>query len=51
MPPMSHILDQISKSSAWDGPANYDGVGGEYLRQLSQHTGRDVILYASGWLQ
>lgn len=51
MPPMSHILDQISKSSAWGGPANYDGVRGEYLRQLSQHTGRDVILYASGWLQ
>ena len=32
-------------------PPDFDGVRRNYLVALHRHTGRNVILYASGWLQ
>ena len=45
MPIWSQILAELGN------PPDFDGVRRRYLRELQAHTGRDVILYASGWLQ
>ena len=45
MPIWSEILREINESQ------DFDGVRRKYLLKLHEHTGRDVILYASGWLQ
>lgn len=47
MPIWSEILREISSQT----PLAYDGVRRKYLLSLFEHTNRNVILYASGWLQ
>lgn len=51
MPIWSEILNEIVETRDDDGNFDFDGVRRGYLYDLSRHTGRDVILYASGWLQ
>ncbi len=50
MPIWSEILTELGESQA-GGNIDYDGVRRKYLMALYQHTQRNVILYASGWLQ
>ena len=50
MPIWSEILAELH-ASAQGGPPDFDGVRRKYLQKLNQHTSRNVILYASGWLQ
>lgn len=52
MPIWSEILKElVRKQRAPDDLRHYDHVRREYPQQLNKHTGRDIILYASGWLQ
>ena len=52
MPTWSEILRDLGETiQASGGNADYDGVRRKYLRQLNEHTDRNIILYASGWLQ
>ena len=52
MPIWSEILKELEQDRrAPDDLAHYDRVRRKYLQQLNKHTGRDIILYASGWLQ
>ena len=45
MPIWSEILTELGN------PPAFDGVRRKYLLELHRHSGRSVILYASGWLQ
>ena len=47
MPIWSEILADLAKRQ----PPDFDGVRRKYLVDLHRHTGRSIILYASGWLQ
>ena len=47
MPIWSEILAELTQTT----PPNFDGVRRKYLSLMNHHTDRDVILYASGWLQ
>ena len=52
MPIWSEILAELGETiQTSGGGADYDGVRRKYLQQLNEHTGRNIILYASGWLQ
>lgn len=51
MPIWSEILRELAGTGAPDGPKDFDGVRRKYLHKLYCHTKRDVILYASGWIQ
>lgn len=52
MPTWSGILDELGKSSPGkDQPPDFDGVRRKYLVLAHQHTGRNVILYATKWTQ
>ena len=51
MPLWSGILAELSQSAAQGSPPDFDGVRRRYLADLYRHTDRDVVLYASGWLQ
>ena len=52
MPIWSEILAELSESGSQnEGRPNYDAVRRTYLTRLYQHTERNIILYASGWLQ
>ena len=51
MPIWSEILRELAESSEVGQPPDFDGVRRQYLSNLSFHTGRSVILYASAWLQ
>lgn len=52
MPIWSEILAELNKTAAGnDGIPNFDAVRRKYLVDLHEHTGRDVVLYASAWLQ
>lgn len=51
MPVWSEILNEVVETQEAGGYPDFDGVRRRYLVKLSQHTDRDVILYASGWLQ
>ena len=51
MPLWSEILAELSRSAAQGSPPDFDGVRRRYLAALHHHTERDVVLYASGWLQ
>ena len=51
MPLWSGILAELSRSAAQGSPTDFDGVRRRYLADLHRHTERDVVLYASGWLQ
>ena len=50
MPAWSEILSEIG-GSVQNGQPDLDGVRRKYLAKLYQKTNRNVILYASGWLQ
>jgi len=41
----------LIRSGRQGGLPDYDGVRRKYLARLHRHTGSNVILYASGWLQ
>lgn len=45
MPSWSDIQEQIKNSQA------HDVLRDKYIDEISKHTGRDVIIYYSGWLQ
>ena len=47
MPIWSEILAELAGRQ----PPDFDGIRRKYLVELHGHTGRNVILYASGWLQ
>lgn len=54
MPDWKQILDEINSIRAQCGQANasvYDTVRRRYLTRLSEFTGRNTIIYYSGWLQ
>ena len=51
MPIWSEILAELGRTQKQGTPPDYDGVRRKYLLGLHQHTKRNVILYASGWLQ
>ncbi len=51
MPLWSGILAELSQSAAQGSPPDFDGVRRRYLADLHRHTERNVVLYASGWLQ
>ena len=51
MPTWSEILHELRDAQQPGYPPDFDGVRRKYLGLLHQHTGRNVILYASGWLQ
>ena len=50
MPLWSEILRELH-DGAQGGTADFDGVRRKYLLKLNGQTGRDLILYASAWLQ
>ncbi len=50
MPIWSEILEELATASQ-DRPPDYDGVRRKYLLGLYEHSQRNVILYAAGWLQ
>ena len=50
MPIWSEILKELIESQQ-DGPPDIDAVRRKYLGRLHNHSGRNVILYASAWLQ
>ena len=51
MPIWSEILNELSATVDQGQIPDFDGVRRKYLVELHQHTRRNVILYASGWLQ
>lgn len=51
MPLWSDILAELNQSAAQGSPPDFDGVRRRYLDDLHRHTNRNVVLYASGWLQ
>ena len=51
MPLWSEILAELSATTAQHSPPDFDGIRRKYLLQLNSYTKREVILYASGWLQ
>ncbi len=51
MPIWSEILKELAETRDEGGSPDFDRVRREYLARLHKHTGTDVILYASGWLQ
>ncbi len=51
MPTWSGILNELKKSQVKVQPPQFDAIRRKYLAQVSKHTGREVILYASKWTQ
>ena len=52
MPIWSEILKELDKTRQAHGSVtDFDGVRRKYLQQLHEHTNRNLILYASGWIQ
>ncbi len=51
MPIWSEILAELASTQQQPGLLDFDGVRRKYLAELYGYTGRNVILYASGWLQ
>lgn len=51
MPTWSEILNEIKVGLPQSGPKIFDIVRRKYLAQLHQHTGRNTVIYASGWIQ
>lgn len=49
MPSFSDIQKEVQEERIPDTP--YDTVRQRYIRKLSEQTGRNIILYYSGWLQ
>lgn len=46
MPSWSRLVDEVNAAGT-----TYDLTRRKYLKQLSEHTGRNTIVYYSGWLQ
>ena len=51
MPIWSEILSELARTQQQGQPPDFDKVRRKYLVELYRHSGRDTILYASGWLQ
>ncbi|MCY4600510.1 MAG: serine protease [Acidobacteria bacterium] len=51
MPIWSEILRELAQTAGENGPPDFDRVRRRYLAALQAHTRRNVVLYASGWLQ
>ena len=51
MPIWSEILRELAQTAAPGGAPDFDGVRRRYIAALHGHTRRNVVLYASGWLQ
>ena len=51
MPIWSEVLRELLIKDSDDWDIDFDRVRKNYLYELHLHTGRSVILYASGWLQ
>ena len=52
MPTWSEILAEAREPLADGGESlDFDGVRRKYLLRLHEHTGRNVVLYASAWVQ
>lgn len=51
MPIWSEILAELASTREQGSPPDFDGVRRKYLAATHQHTGRNIILYAAGWLQ
>lgn len=51
MPSWSEILKELRIESANGNSVPFDGVRRKYLHQLSEHTGRSTILYATAFTQ
>ena len=51
MPIWSEVLAEINATAAGGVTKNFDAVRRKYLLELHEHTGRDIVLYASAWLQ
>lgn len=51
MPIWSEILKELAEATPEGEPLGFDVVRRRYLAQLHQHSERNVILYASAWLQ
>ena len=50
MPTFGGVIDEIQEVSDKQESA-FDQVRGKYLQQVADETGRDVILYSSGWTE
>jgi len=50
MPTFGDVIDEIKEKSDTQESA-FDQVRSKYLNQVSDETGRDVILYSSGWTE
>jgi hypothetical protein len=46
LPNWKNILDEVNAAGS-----TYDGIRRKYIKKLSKITGRNVIVYYSGWLQ
>ena len=51
MPIWSEILTELGSTQEQGNPPDFDSVRRKYLAEMHRHTGRNIILYASGWLQ
>ena len=51
MPIWSEILAELAASITQNGVTDFDGVRRKYLLELHHHTRRNIILYATGWIQ
>lgn len=51
MPTWSGVLNEINNTRVKGGPPQLDLIRRKYLTSVYQHTGRNVILYASKWTQ
>lgn len=49
MPSWGEILDQLQTLAEPKDPKPHDTLRRGYLEELKEYTGRDVILYSSGW--
>ncbi len=51
MPIWSEILRELAETQQQGQLPDFDGVRRKYLFELHRCSGRDIVLYASGWLQ
>jgi len=51
MPTWSGILKELKDSQVKGQPPQFDAIRRKYLARVYEHTGREVILYASKWTQ
>lgn len=51
MPTWGELIPELQAAGKNHGPSAFDVVRRKYLRELSAHTGRNTILYATKWTQ